>query len=353
MASLYARLLFVFYRYRFLALYILYGALSLLLEMFIREALISYSVNRWVASVAGVGTGIFFAFYMNVKFNFHIVKSKRRLALMYFAGISLCAFTLQFFIRKFLLSTWGISFEVSRFLIAGALFFVSYWLHRMITFKEYKKVGVAIYADGVEDIEKIYTRISNVCDFIHIDIVDRSFNPDCSITKAYRAEVVRAYWRKKPVDVHVMSRTPGQWLEDICPFVDVVYIHLDIDEDVGEVLQKIREAGCQPGIAVSMSESFDDIFKYLDQVENVLILSIPKPGFSGQKFDADALERIARLEEYPRRSSLEVCVDGGVNQSTVGILNVDKVVSGSFVLQAKNPVRQIILLQTSGEYHGD
>lgn len=353
MEALYTKTLFLFYRYRFLAMYMVYGMLSLILEIFVIRTLISYQLPHWVALIVGVVSGICFAFYMNVKFNFNVVKSKRRVALMYFAIISSLAFTIQFFIRKALFNTLGISFEVSRFFIAGILFFISYWLHRIISFKEYKKVGVAIYVDGVEDIDKIYTKIRNVCDFIHIDIVDSSFNQKCKTTKAYRAEAIRAYWRKKPIDVHIMSSTPSMWLEDITHYVNVIYIHLGIDEDIKDVFQKIKDAGCEPGIAVAMSEPFDEVFKYLDYVNNILILSIQALGCSGQKFDPTALERIARLEEYPKRSSLNICVDGGVNQHTVRILNVDKVVSGSFVLQAKNPVRQIILLQTSGEYHGD
>ena len=91
--------------------------------------------------------------------------------------------------------------EASRFLIAGLFFILSYLLHRKFSFKEFKKVGVAIYADGVEDIKLIFDRISNISDFIHIDIVDKSFNPTCKDVKAYRAEVVRAYWQKKKIEV--------------------------------------------------------------------------------------------------------------------------------------------------------
>jgi ribulose-phosphate 3-epimerase len=240
--------------------------------------------------------------------------------------------------------------ELSRFLIAGLFFIISYLLHRKFSFKEFKKVGVAIYADGVEDIKLIYDRISNISDFIHIDIVDKSFNPTCKDVKAYRAEVVRAYWQKKKIEVHIMSKTPSIWLDDLLPYVDIIYIHAEINENVQDIIKKIESAGVKAGIAVGISEKLESIYPYLENVKHVLLLAIPKPGFSGQKFDMDILPWIEELNQHKNRQNFEICLDGGVNQTTVKYLNVESVVSGSFILSAPNPIKNIMLLQTSGEY---
>jgi pentose-5-phosphate-3-epimerase len=82
----------------------------------------------------------------------------------------------------------------------------------------------------------------------------------------------------------------------------------------------------------------------------VLLLAIPKPGFSGQKFDMEILPWIDELNQHANRQNFEICLDGGVNQTTVKYLNVESVVSGSFILSAPNPIKNIMLLQTSGEY---
>ena len=56
------------------------------------------------------------------------------------------------------------------------------------------------------------------------------------------------------------------------------------------------------------------------------------------------------LNQHKNRQNFEICLDGGVNQTTVKYLNVESVVSGSFILSAPNPIKNIMLLQTSGEY---
>ena len=340
---------YLFYRYRFLLLYIAFGIISLLVELFVARALISFNISSFFSLALSFIVGLITAFGLNIRFNFHIAQPKRQRALLYFTLISSVSYLVQYFFRQKLIY-FGLPMEASRFLIAGLFFILSYLLHRKFSFKEFKKVGVAIYADGVEDIKLIYDRISNISDFIHIDIVDKSFNPTCKDVKAYRAEVVRAYWQKKKIEVHIMSKTPSVWLDDLLPYVDIIYIHAEINENVQEVIKKIESAGVKAGIAVGISEKLESIYPFLENVKHVLLLAIPKPGFSGQKFDMEILPWIDELNQHANRQNFEICLDGGVNQTTVKYLNVESVVSGSFILSAPNPIKNIMLLQTSGEY---
>jgi len=340
---------YFFYRYRFLLLYTAFGVISLFTELLAARALNSFNFPSFISIVFSFIVGLLTAFGLNIRFNFHIAQPKRQRALLYFTLISSISFLVQYFFRQ-KLTYFGLPMEVSRFLIAGLFFILSYLLHRKFSFKEFKKVGVAIYADGVEDIKLIYDRISNISDFIHIDIVDKSFNPTCKDVKAYRAEVVRAYWQKKKIEVHIMSKTPSIWLQDLLPYVDIIYIHAEIDEDIQAVFKTIENAGVKAGIAVGLNEKLSSIFPYLDQIKYVLLLAIPKPGFSGQKFDMEILPWIEELNQHKNRQNFEICLDGGVNQTTVKYLNVESVVSGSFILSAPNPIKNIMLLQTSGEY---
>jgi ribulose-phosphate 3-epimerase len=340
---------YLFYRYRFLLLYIAFGIISLLVELFVGRALISFNILSFFSLALSFIVGLITAFGLNIRFNFHIAQPKRQRALLYFTLISSVSYLVQYFFRQKLIY-FGLPMEASRFLIAGLFFILSYLLHRKFSFKEFKKVGVAIYADGVEDIKLIYDRISNISDFIHIDIVDKSFNPTCKDVKAYRAEVVRAYWQKKKIEVHIMSKTPSIWLDDLLPYVDIIYIHAEINENVQEVIKKIESAGVKAGIAVGISEKLQSIYPFLENVKHVLLLAIPKPGFSGQKFDMEILPWIDELNQHANRQNFEICLDGGVNQTTVKYLNVESVVSGSFILSAPNPIKNIMLLQTSGEY---
>ena len=198
----------------------------------------------------------------------------------------------------------------------------------------------------------IFNKISNISDFIHIDIVDKTYNPNCEDVKAYRAEVVRAYWQNKKIEVHIMSKNPSIWLDDLLPYVDIIYVHPTIDENLSEVIDKINLSKAEAGIALSVYEPLEIIDSYIEtkKIKHVLLLTIPKPGFSGQQFDVSALPILEKLNTHKNRSKFEICVDGGVNDSTVKYLNVESVVSGSYILGAPNPIKNIMHLQTSGEY---
>lgn len=341
---------FYIYRFRFLILYIVFGFISLSVELLVIRALAILNLPYYVSAVVGFVVGLFLAFLLNIRFNFKISKVKIKRALFYFSLISLLSFCIQLFFRIFLISK-GISIELSRFVISGTFFLLTYYIHRKVSFKEYKKVGVAIYTDGLEDIKMIYDRIENVPDFIHIDIVDKTVRNDCNEVKAYRAEVVKAYWGNKPIEVHIMSRTPSVWLDELIPFVDTIYIHINIDENVHEILSSIRKRGCNPGIVISLTDDIKDLYRYLSEVKHVMLLSIKSPGLSGQKFDEKVLSWINEFDTFRNRKDFTLCIDGGVNDSNIHYLNkVDSVVTGSFVLNSTNPIKNIIYLQTSGEY---
>lgn len=341
----------LFYRYRFLFLYTIFGFLSLVLELIISKFLLFYNSSFLSVTLFPFLIGLLGAFFLNIRFNFHITPSKRKKALLYFSLISTLSFTVQFLFRN-IIQDHGFDLDTSRFVIAGSFFMVSYFLHRRLSFREYKKVGVAIYADGVEDIKLIFNKISNISDFIHIDIVDKTYNPNCKDVKAYRAEVVRAYWKNKKIEVHIMSKNPSVWLDDLIPYVDVIYVHPTMDEDLCSIINKINSSKAKAGIALSVYEPIEIIDSYIEKkiIKHVLLLTIPQPGFSGQKFDISALPILERLNAHKNRSEFEICVDGGVNDSTVKYLNVESVVSGSYILSALNPIKNIMHLQTSGEY---
>ena len=332
-------------------MYVLIGILSLFVELIIAKFLLYYHISYFSSLILGFFIGLITAFFLNVRFNFHITRAKRKKALFYFIIISTISFSIQLLLRESI-QGYGYDMDLSRFFIAGCFFLISYALHRKLSFKEYKKVGVAIYADGVEDIKLIFNKISNISDFIHIDIVDKTYNPDCKDVKAFRAEVVRAYWQNKKIEVHIMSKNPSVWLDDLLPYVDVIYVHPTMDENLSSVIDKINSNKVEVGIALSLYEPIEIIDSYIEynKIKHVLLLTIPRPGFSGQKFDVSALPILEKLNAHKNRSQFEICVDGGVNDSTVKYLNVESVVSGSYILSAPNPIKNIMHLQTSGEY---
>ena len=333
------------YRYRFLFVYVVIGVLSLCWEFVLYRGLERLGLVYPSCAVVGVVSGVLVAYWGNVRFNFKVPIAKRQRALLYFIVISFFSWIVQFLIRR-RIQNW--SYEEARLVISGSVFLVAYLLHRRFSFSDYKKVGIAVYANGIEDIKTIHARIANFADIIHVDIVDATYGHENPRT--YRLEVVRAYWPSLPIHVHVMSRAPSRYLQDIFPHVDRIYIHVEIDEDVGAVLANIRNAGRQVGLAIAADTPLEAVRPYLDRIDGVLFLAVSKPGSSGQSFEMATLERTADFNRWPERSRVDVCVDGGVTERNVGLLSVEIVVSGSSVLNNPNPRRQIMRLQTSSSY---
>ena len=85
--------------------------------------------------------------------------------------------------------------------------------------------------------------------------------------------------------------------------------------------------------------------KTIENFEEILILSINKPGVSGQKFNEESYNLINRINLLKIRNNLNVCVDGGVKSNLINKFTSEKVVSGSDVLNSENPVKKIMMLQ--------
>jgi len=337
------------YRFRFLGLYIAFGLLSLLLEFFIRTYLIRLSFDQILSTLLAVSCGILFAFWTNVKFNFKIPRSRRNQALVYFVIISCFSGFVQWSLNK-LLAFEYLSYEWGRLIISGSIFILAYALHRKYSFRDFKKVGVAIYANGVEDLKDIKSKIGQYPDFIHVDIVDKSMSDEADDVKTYRLETMQAYWPNKQIQTHIMSKEPDVWLDQVLPYSDVVFIHVECGEIVEELLKKIKSSGKKAGLALSMDTKPLEVKSLLKKADYILLLTIPIPGKSGQNFDIIGLDRIKELNSLSFRNQFVLCVDGGVDENIIGILAVENIVSGSSVLKNADPKRQIMRLQTAGRY---
>ena len=116
------------------------------------------------------------------------------------------------------------------------------------------------------------------------------------------------------------------------------------------MIEKIKQNEKKAGIALTMETKPEEIETLIKKVDYVLLLTIPKPGSSGQKFDTMGLDRIKQINDLSFRNQFILCIDGGVNGNIVGSLEAENIVSGSSVLKSVNPKRQIMRLQTAGRY---
>ena len=176
-------------------------------------------------------------------------------------------------------------------------------------------------------------------EYIHFDVMDGDFVPNLTFGPQFISNV-RQY-SKKIFDVHLMINRVGKFLDDyIKARSDIITFHLEIEENIKELISKIKKNNIKCGIAIKPATPWEDLKPYLKDIDQIIIMTV-EPGFGGQKFMEDQLLKIEQLKNYISKIQLHVDleVDGGVNYET-GKKCVDAganiLVAGSFLFKQEN-----------------
>jgi ribulose-phosphate 3-epimerase len=139
-----------------------------------------------------------------------------------------------------------------------------------------------------------------------------------------------------PLDVHLMIEKPERYVEDFVKAgSDYLTIHVEATEKLHEVLRKIRSLGAKAGITLRPGTPLSEIMPYLGEVDLVLVMTV-EPGFGGQSFMMDQVEKMKALREERERRGYKylIEVDGGVNEKTLAYCkDADVLVAGSYVFR--------------------
>ena len=152
--------------------------------------------------------------------------------------------------------------------------------------------------------------------WIHLDIMDGHFVPNLS----FGPQTVAALRKNSTLffDVHLMLSEPHRYIEAFAKAgANLISIHIEPAYDHASTLTRIRELGCQRGIVLNPGTPASAIEHLLDQVELVLVMTV-QPGFGGQSFRRDQLEKIARISAIRKKRGLNfrLEVDGGIDLAT-------------------------------------
>jgi ribulose-phosphate 3-epimerase len=164
---------------------------------------------------------------------------------------------------------------------------------------------------------------------LHLDIMDGHFVPNLS----FGLPVVEAVRRstKLPLDVHLMISEPGRYVKRFRDAgADLLTIHIEVVPEPRALLSEIRALGAGAGVSLNPPTPVDTLSGCLDLCDLVLVMSV-MPGFGGQQFEPEALEKLRYLRAAGR-SQLLLSVDGGVNLDTVtacAAAGADLLVTGS------------------------
>jgi ribulose-phosphate 3-epimerase len=149
----------------------------------------------------------------------------------------------------------------------------------------------------------------------HWDVMDGHFVPNLTfgppVVNALRARL------QLPFDIHLMIDSPAVYAPqfDVRP-CDTILFHIESDDAPERVLEAIAGTAASAGITLRPGSSLESIVPYLDHVSMVLVMSV-EPGFGGQAFLPDALDRIRALKELIGDRAIEISVDGGINEKTI------------------------------------
>jgi ribulose-phosphate 3-epimerase len=153
-------------------------------------------------------------------------------------------------------------------------------------------------------------------DSIHVDVMDGHFVPNLSLSPRALAAINRA--TNLPLDVHIMVYNPYDYIERLIEAgADGITFHFEATEDIDDTLAYIKRCGKKAGLAFCPETSLSMIPKYLNKCDMILIMTV-HPGFGGQPFLNDMLEKIEFTRDLANKCNLDVDiqVDGGITQET-------------------------------------
>ena len=150
-------------------------------------------------------------------------------------------------------------------------------------------------------------------DMIHIDVMDGHFVPNITVGPPV-IKTLRKY-TKLPFDVHLMISPVHKYIKDYAEAgADIITIHPEATDNLQESIEHIKKFGKKVGVSLNPNTQIDIIEKLLVEINLVLIMSV-HPGFAGQKFIPNVLDKIKELKKIKDKKNLnfDIEVDGGIN----------------------------------------
>lgn len=175
---------------------------------------------------------------------------------------------------------------------------------------------------------------------LHVDVMDGRFVPNITVGLPVVKAISRA--TQLPIDAHLMIVEPGRYAEQFVKAgAQMVSIHIEADPHAHRTLAAIKDAGGQAGIAINPATPLSALDEALKFADYVLLMSV-NPGFGGQKFIPESLEKVRRLRKMidERRLKARIEIDGGIDKENVAEIasaGAEIIVSGSAIFGAPDP----------------
>ena len=199
----------------------------------------------------------------------------------------------------------------------------------------------ANFSDLRADIEKVN---NSDADWFHLDIMDGVFVPNISFGMPVIQSVGK--YCKKPLDVHLMIVEPDKFIDEFHQLgAYVLNVHYEACTHLHRTVQRIKSLGMKAGVTLNPHTQVPVLEEIIGDLDLVMLMSV-NPGFGGQKFIENTIDKTIRLKELILRKNANALieVDGGVNFEVGKKLldaGVDVLVAGNFVFNSPNPIETI------------
>ena len=185
-------------------------------------------------------------------------------------------------------------------------------------------------------------------EMLHLDVMDGVFVPNLS----FGAPIIRAIrpYSTADFDVHLMICDPIRYIDDFAAAgADSITFHIEAVDDPQAVIDSIHKAGCRAAISIKPATPVETVYPYLPQLDMVLIMTV-EPGFGGQAFMPEMLEKIRALRSECTKRGLntDIEVDGGIGKANIGDVaaaGANVFVAGSAVFRSSDAQKTIAKLR--------
>ena len=212
----------------------------------------------------------------------------------------------------------------------------------------------SLLAADFKNLDRELTLIQeNGAEYLHFDVMDGMFVPSISFGMPVLQSI-------KPItkivcDAHLMVQEPIRYVEAFAKAgADLITVHVEACEDIHATIAKIKECGCKVGVSICPETPVSAVENLLEKIDMVLIMSV-HPGFGGQKFIPESLEKIAAVRAMINEKGLnvDVQVDGGIythNVEDVVKAGANIIVAGSSVYNGDTAANTKAMMEILNKY---
>lgn len=193
-----------------------------------------------------------------------------------------------------------------------------------------RRVVPSVLTRDPEELKNKVRILENYAEIIQIDIMDGQLVPNVSVS----IDEVLTLKTKAELEMHLMVKKPSEYIE---PFAKMrarkLIFHIEAEDDPEDIINRIRELGAEPGIAINPPTALEAMLPFIDAIDIALVMGV-NPGFQGQKFIPDVLQKVRQIKQI--RPELPIELDGGVNPETAPMIlsaGVDILNVGSFLFK--------------------